>query len=162
VTVRLNLGSGDDHRDGYISVDLREEVADVVCDIRKLEHWADGEVDEILANDVLEHFGADQTRAILAEWHRVLRPGGTLRVRVPNLYMICQLVVSRTDSEWWGSVRLLTENLYGGHKYGPEGSLDAHHTGWVPALLHQALIEAGFEIEWDDGALNFTVGARRV
>lgn len=160
--MKLNLGCGDDRRDGYVNVDLRPEVADVVCDVRKLEHWADGEVDEILALDVLEHFPADQTAVILAEWYRVLRPGGLLEVRVPNLARICELVVSRAAMERWASVGMLVENIYGGHKYGPEGSLDAHHTGWVPALLHQALTDVGFKIVWDDGALNFTTGARRV
>lgn len=162
MTVRLNLGCGDDRRDGYVNVDLRENVADIVCDVRKLEHWADSEADEILALDILEHFPADQSRAILTEWHRVLRPGGLLEVRVPNLYRLCQLVVARTDMERWPAVGLLTENIYGGHKYGPEGSLDAHHTGWVPVALHQLLLEVGFRIQWDDGALNFTVGARRI
>jgi SAM-dependent methyltransferase len=162
VTVRLNLGSGDDRRYGYVNVDLRPEVADVVCDVRKLEHWADGTVDGILANDILEHFPADQSRAILTEWHRVLRPNGLLEVRVPNLYRLSYLLVARTRTKSWDSVRLLTENIYGGHKYGEEGGLDAHHTGWVPALLHQLLIDVGFKIVWDDGALNFTVGARRI
>jgi SAM-dependent methyltransferase len=162
VTVRLNLGAGDDRRPDWISVDLRPEVADVVCDVRKLEHWADGEVDEILAEDILEHFPADQTADLLAEWHRVLRPGGLLTVKVPNLFQLARAIVAYTDLGRYEVVTALVCNIYGGHKWGPEGSLDCHHTGWVPAQLHAVLVDAGFEVLSDDGALNNRVVARRV
>ncbi len=159
--VKLNLGAGDDRRDGYVSVDLRPEVADVVCDVRKLEHWGDGEVDEILALDILEHFPGDQTNQILGEWVRVLRPGGTLTVRVPNLYRLAQTLVSRTDIGRGDAVQVLITNIYGGHRYGPDGSLDTHHWGFVPASLHHALGTCGLEVISDDGALNNTVKARK-
>jgi SAM-dependent methyltransferase len=159
--IRLNLGAGDDRRKGFISVDLRPEVADVVCDVRKLEMYADESVDEILADDVLEHFPVDQTTDLLAEWRRVLRPGGRLTVRVPNLYLLCRGIAGCAETRNWARATLLIRNIYGGHKYGPEGSLDAHHTGWLPEMLHQALRDAGFDVVRDDGALNNSVIVRK-
>jgi SAM-dependent methyltransferase len=159
--IRLNLGAGDDRREGFISVDLRSEVADVVCDVRKLEHWADDTVDEILASDLLEHFPADQTADLLAEWHRVLVSGGTLTVKVPNLFQLARAIVAYTDLGRFDVVAALVRNVYGGHRWGPDGAWDTHHTGWVPAQLHDALILAGFEVLTDDGALNMTVVARK-
>lgn len=159
--LRLNLGAGDNRQEGYVSVDLREDVADVVCDVRKLEGYADGEVDEILAEDLLEHFPADQTADLLEEWARVLKPGGLLTVKVPNLYLLARNIVAYTDLGRLDAVACLVRNVYGGHRYGPDGAWDAHHTGWVPAQLHDVLTLAGFEVLSDDGALNNRVIARK-
>lgn len=158
--MKLNLGSGADRRDGYISVDLRPEVADVVADVRKLP-WDDGEVDEILALDCLEHLPPNQTLIALAEWRRVLAPGGTLTVRVPNLDQLCRLIVDRSDAGKPEAVELLIRNIYGGHKYGPDGELDHHCTGWTPALFIALLAQARFEVTSNDLALNMTVEARK-
>jgi ubiquinone/menaquinone biosynthesis C-methylase UbiE len=160
--IRLNLGSGDDRRDGFVSVDLREDVADVVCDVRKLEMWADEEVDEILALDLLEHLPESETADVLAEWARVLRPGGTLTVKVPNLYQLARAIVAYTDLGRLDTVNDLVRNVMGGHKFGPEGCLDTHHWNFVPATLQAALEAAGFEVASNDGGLNMKVVARRV
>jgi SAM-dependent methyltransferase len=162
MTVRLNLGCGDDRREDYANVDLREDVADVVCDVRKLEHWGDATVDEIVAEDLLEHFPATETNAILEEWARVLRPGGTLTVKVPNLYLLARAIVAYADLGKFGAVACLVNNVYGGHRWGPDGAWDQHHTGWVPVQLHDVLTMAGFEVISDDGEMNNRVVARRV
>lgn len=158
---RLNLGAGDDRRDGYVSVDVRPEVADVVCDVRKLERWADNSVEEILALDILEHFPYFQTGEILDEWHRVLRPGGRLEVRVPNAYQLCRGIVERYEAGVDVPIPVLINNLMGGHKFGFEGCYDAHHWNFTPRMLHEALRDAGFDVLADDGQLNNTVIARK-
>ena len=154
--MRLNLGCGADRRDGYVNVDLRADVADHVGDVARLDWLDDGTVDEILALDILEHFPAARTADVLAEWRRVLDFDGTLIVRVPNLHMICSLIVEGRMLE------ALIRNLYGGHRWGPEGAWDSHHTGWVPAMLEAELVKAGFAVESNDGELNMLVVARRV
>jgi SAM-dependent methyltransferase len=161
VTLRLNLGAGDDRRDGYVSVDLREDVADVVCDVRKLERWADGEVDEILALDLLEHFPATETAAILEEWARVLRPGGTLTVKCPNMLALSHEIVANDHAGNTRLVGFLIRNVMGGHRFGPDGCLDTHHTNFTPALIQVALETAGFEVLSNDVALNMTISARK-
>jgi Uncharacterized protein conserved in bacteria len=159
--VRLNLGSGDDRRPGYLSVDLRPECSDVVADVRRLP-FRSGSVDGLLALDNLEHHPAALTQSVLTEWRRVLCPGGILTVRVPNLYQLARALVARTEAQQWPAVAVLVRNIYGGHRWGPDGALDAHHTGWVPETLYQELGTAGFEVLSDDGALNNTVTARDV
>lgn len=158
--MKLNLAAGDDRREGYVSVDLRPDVADVVADVRSLP-YDDGSVDEILALDCLEHFPADQTQAILAEWRRVLVPGGLLTLKVPNLYQLARLIADRTERRSWDAVRLLIRNVYGGHRWGPEGSWDAHHHGFVPETLYQELDRAGFDVVSDDLSLNNQVEAKK-
>jgi predicted SAM-dependent methyltransferase len=48
--------------------------------------YAAGTVDHIISSHFLEHVFRDQARAILADFHRVLRPGsGTIHVIVPDI-----------------------------------------------------------------------------
>lgn len=151
-TLRLNVGGGADHRAGYINVDLREDVADVVAPADQLP-YDDGTVSEILAMDILEHFPPFRTQDVLAEWRRVLAPGGRLTVRVPNLLALAKAIVNDTAPV------LMIRNIYGGHRWGIDGSLDCHHTGWTPLLLFQELANAGFTVVDSDSQLNMTFDA---
>jgi len=83
---RLNLGCGDKKRKGCINIDIRGEVnPDVVCDCRDLSAFAANSVEEIIADDILEHFNWFNVRKILQEWIRVLQPGGFLIVKTPDI-----------------------------------------------------------------------------
>jgi predicted SAM-dependent methyltransferase len=146
--LRLNLGAGDDRREGYLNVDLRVETADLVADVRELP-FAAGAADELLAQDVLEHFWRDSVPALLGEWQRVLRPGGLLRVRVPNLPVLAALL----DTDQHDQV---VENIYGGHRWGPEGAYDTHHWGWSRTSLVRELDRAGFDVQLIDNEPNMT------
>lgn len=161
--MRLNLGSGDLHLDGYVNVDLREDVADVVCDATDLSRWADGAAFEIKATDLLEHFPASRTDAILAEWARVLCPGGRLILKVPNVEALAEVIVrmSHAGERNDRAVAVCIKNLYGGHRWGPDGAWDTHHTGWTPRLLTAVLDRAGFDVVSVDGELNMTVEAKK-
>ena len=81
---RLNLGCAHFPQDGYLNVDLSLRTpAALICD---LDHapfpFASGSFDEIRASHVLEHL--HRPFDAMAECHRLLRPGGTLRVKVPH------------------------------------------------------------------------------
>ena len=153
--VKLNLGAGDDHREGFVSIDLRPE-ADVTADIRDLSAYPDGSVDELLALDILEHFWRDDVPAVLTEWRRVLRPGGRLTLRIPNMHALARQIVRGTHVE--ATIR----NIYGGHRWGPDGSWDAHHWGWTPQTLAPLLAEFGYRILSNDGRTNMTVCCERL
>jgi predicted SAM-dependent methyltransferase len=47
--------------------------------------FADSTVSVVYSSHMLEHLGRDEARAFLLECHRVLRPGGTLRLVVPDI-----------------------------------------------------------------------------
>lgn len=55
--MKLNLGASDDHREGFLSVDIAPP-ADVVCDLRSEWPWPTDSVDEIYAKDLAEHLGS--------------------------------------------------------------------------------------------------------
>ncbi len=91
---KLNLGSSDRLLPNYVNVDARASVnPDIVCNSSKLEFSANNEFDLVRASHVLEHFEFDEMDSVLAEWRRVLRPGGYLVVCVPNFRAIAWSVI---------------------------------------------------------------------
>lgn len=84
----VNLGSGAWRRRGWQTVDYYAgaEVVDHVIDFR-LPHrlpYADSVVPVIFCSHLLEHLEDDSARALIGECHRVIRPGGVLRLSVPD------------------------------------------------------------------------------
>lgn len=85
IPLNLNLGCGKDVRNDFINIDLFSDDPRVVAmDIRNLL-LPDESADFILASDVLEHFSHREIESVLTEWARVLRPGGKIEIRCPNL-----------------------------------------------------------------------------
>lgn len=154
--MKLNLGSGDEHVDGFVSVDMRRDCgAGVVADVTRL-CFADDSIEVIAAADILEHFPATRSCRILREWWRVLCADGALLVRVPNMLALAEALIE--DELPRGAV---IRNIYGGHRWGPEGAWDTHHTGWCPPDLERLLEDCGFVVVHNDRGLNMTVEARK-
>ena len=80
---KLNVGCGKDIREGWVNLDsVKLPGVDVCHDINLLPlPFADAEFDEILCKDVLEHVEYIPT---LGEFHRILKSGGRLTIRVPH------------------------------------------------------------------------------
>jgi predicted SAM-dependent methyltransferase len=140
--VRLDLGSGEDRlvaEDGipYVRVDIREDVApDIRADARHLGMFGDCSVDEILASHVLEHFPFAEALTVLSEWHRVLRPQGTLDIHVPNLRAICHMLTTGDLP-----IEQAVPDIFGGQEH----EYDFHYSGYDCERLSELLGEAGFE-----------------
>ena len=90
--MKLHLGCGKRHLNGYLNIDARDDVgADMVMDVTHLDDISAGTVDLIYACHVLEHVPRNQTLDVLREWRRVLKPGGLLRLAVPDFRALCRL-----------------------------------------------------------------------
>lgn len=83
---RLNLGAGRHIWKGAVNHDLhkhRREI-DIAHDLNTLPWpWKDGSFDQIVASSVFEHLTIDLVMALDECW-RILRPKGSLRVKVPH------------------------------------------------------------------------------
>lgn len=135
---RLNIGCGYDRREEYLNVDLREfHEPDLVADARDLAMLPSGGYDEVLAQDVLEHLARPDVPVALAEWARVLRPGGRLVLRVPDLVAVLGLLLTNQDRD---SQDKWVHHLFGTQAY--DG--DFHLTGFTELLLRHQLHDAGF------------------
>jgi SAM-dependent methyltransferase len=83
--VKLDLGAGKNKRAGFIGVDVRPfDGVDQVVDLTGPWPWKDGEVEEVHASHVVEHFTAPQRIHFVNELFRVLKPGGKASVIVPH------------------------------------------------------------------------------
>lgn len=79
---KLNLGCGDDIREGYINIDKYIK-ADKQVELNKIPYpFETNSVDEILALNVLEHL--NNPYDILLEWHRICKPGAKIILAVPH------------------------------------------------------------------------------
>jgi predicted SAM-dependent methyltransferase len=83
--LRLQLGSGDVLKSGWINVDLHP-AADLRLDVRRPWPFADASATEVYAEHLFEHLAwPGEADHFLAEARRVLAPGGKLRLSVPDL-----------------------------------------------------------------------------
>lgn len=88
--ISLDLGCGTCRVPGSFGLDnVRLENVDVVADI-SMEYlpFRDDCIDEVFLHHVIEHFPFERYSLILAEVWRILKPGGTLSVRVPHVYSV--------------------------------------------------------------------------
>ena len=84
--MKLHLGCGTKIIDGYVNVDIRQELnCDIVDDIKTLTTFQNNVAEEIYACHVLEHFSRHEYKEVLTRWFEVLKKGGILKISVPNL-----------------------------------------------------------------------------
>ena len=81
---KLNLGAGEDRKEGYINIDWNKMAnPDVVHDLNVFPYpFGDNTFDLIEASHVLEHLSGPFLA--MKELHRILKPGGKLIVKVPH------------------------------------------------------------------------------
>lgn len=77
---KLNIGSGNDYRQGYVNID-KKPVGDMQVDIEEGLPFPDNSVERIIAKDVLEH--VEDLEYVVGEMHRVCKPDALIFVQVP-------------------------------------------------------------------------------
>lgn len=133
--MKLHLGCGKRYIPGYIHIDALDfDHVDHVASIDNLSFIPDQSVDVIYNCHVLEHFKRRDTLKVLLEWNRVLRPGGILRIAVPDFSALSQLYQSHKD------IKLVVGPLFGGQDY----LYNMHYNVFDFASLEEYLLSAGF------------------
>lgn len=96
--MKLHLGCGKRHIPGFVHIDAVEYPhVDHVATIDNLGFMGADTVDLIYTCHVLEHFRRKDVGRVLREWLRVLKPGGTLRVSVPDFARLCEVYQKHGD-----------------------------------------------------------------
>ena len=137
--LRLHIGGHITHADWKILDVQPGPHVDYVGHCGDLSAFGDDCVFEIYASHVLEHLGyvKDLPKA-LREFHRALAPGGTLRISVPDLAVLCELF---TDPALQSAERFHVMRMMFG---GQIDRADFHCVGLSEEFLRDYLHSAGF------------------
>lgn len=133
---KLHLGCGNIRLKGFCNVDILPTIAvDVVSDISKLTNFKNNSIELIYACHVLEHFSHNDAERVLKRWFEVLKPGGQLRISVPDIDRIVKIY-----SKNWQHFQTPGNTPWIGLLYGGQGDeYDFHKTGfnfcWMKYLL---------------------------
>lgn len=136
---RLHIG-GKQPRTGWEIIDaIAADHVNHLGDASDLSRFPDGTFVEVYASHVLEHFDyKDKLAAVLQEWRRVLQPGGSLHVSVPDLERLCHLYLTpRLAPEARYHIMRM---MFGGHI----DAYDYHMVGIDEPYLASVLHQAGF------------------
>lgn len=143
-SLKLHLGCGEQHIDGYVNIDypptehnVMEVKADAFADITELD-FPSGSVDEIRLHHVFEHFNRVTALALLIRWHQWLKLGGKLWIETPDIIGSAKTLLSKFP---WrvktGVVRHLT---------GDQADSWAYHIDqWFPDRFEHTLKKFGFD-----------------
>ena len=81
--INLELGGGNNKREGWLNIDLFTDKADLQLDLRRRLPFPNLSVDNIYSSHVLEHFSyPEPLRSLLRECFRVLKVGGIFSAAV--------------------------------------------------------------------------------
>jgi SAM-dependent methyltransferase len=122
---------------------------DIVASMTDMAGVDSGSMDAIFSSHNLEHLYPHEVPAALAEFRRVLRPGGFALITLPDLQAVAQLVAQgkMTEPAYMSQLGPISPRdiLYG---FGPALARNnlfmAHHTGFTGHSLLAALSQAGF------------------
>lgn len=122
--LKLNLGSGPNLLPHFENLDRKtgQEVFPL--------KYETGSVDEIRASHILEHFSEKGIWIVLNEWARVLKPGGLIRIAVPDL----KKIIEDPEEKW-------AQHIMGGQT----DHSDYHRSVFTREKLTSLLLENGFD-----------------
>jgi predicted SAM-dependent methyltransferase len=107
---RVNLGCGDRYHPGWINIDIRPCGPEVIAhDLRKGIPLDTTSCDLVYHSHLLEHLPYDAAPVFMKECFRVLKPGGIIRVVVPDLEVICRLYLQKLDAVLAGNESAIAE-----------------------------------------------------
>lgn len=136
--LKLHLGCNNKKIYGFTNVDLNQEVQpDIVEDIIKLPSFYSNSASVILVVHVAEHLSREQSKEAFKRWYEILKPGGVLRISVPDLDIIFRHYVLYQD------LRLLERLLYGSQL----NQYQFHYNGWNEQTLREDLHNVGFSLD---------------
>ena len=122
--------------------------ADIIADITDMSNIRDACVDAVFSSHTLEHIYTSQVPLALAEFYRVIKPGGFVAMYLPDISKVAKAVLDgKLDDTLYvsdsGPIRAVDII------YGMEGAIYEcppmmHKTAFTSASITRKLQEAGF------------------
>jgi len=153
---RLEIGPGSERLPGFETLNaVRTPVTDYVGDARR-PPFKDGTFDEVYSSHCIEHVEWYEVEATIAEWARILKPGGTLEVHTVDGFKMMKALVELEETgvspiragKWrqdlhqgdpykWAAGRILCYAKKG------DGGLNCHRAIITPNYLRRCFEQAG-------------------
>jgi len=102
--------------------------------------WTD-RYKEIHMIHCLEHINRNERQRVVKELHRVLAPGGTAYVEVPDFRQTVHLLNKAFEQDDAKSAHIWTTSIYGKQRFPG----DQHCWGFTRHTLEELFVEAGFK-----------------
>lgn len=141
--MKINLGCGEDIREGYINADIREIPGTIKMDACQPLPYEDNSVDVILAQKLLSYIPRAKLLPLLKEFYRTLKQGGTLEIRVTDLSLLTKALYLNNISKELGLHHEMVVALIFGkqsHQY------DIKYNGFTSELIQGLLAGVGFKV----------------
>lgn len=137
--MKLHLGCGKRFLPGFIHIDIEKfDHVDFLSPMHDLHAITNASVEEIYSSHSFEYYDRVEAQKVLREWFRVMAPGGTLYLTVPNFESLLKIYVVTGKLDYivgplfgrWHNLNL-NETIY-------------HKTVYDKRGLWKILSEAGF------------------
>ena len=123
----------------FLNVDIVQlPQVDLVFDIRKKFPIDDGVIAEVFSAATLEHFRKPDNIHILKEFHRILMPGGILRVCTPDIEAIAKGLLAGDNLD------KVNQHFFGKYKSDQTEDYDLHRWMYPVKEMIRVLREIGF------------------
>ncbi|HLG02843.1 MAG TPA: hypothetical protein VI731_04570 [Bacteroidia bacterium] len=145
--MKLHLGCGQRYFEGYVNIDypatehtvMDKVVADVQTDLLTLRYAA-ASINEVRLHHVFEHFSRPVACALLTNWHSWLKPGGILRIEVPDFNRTALRVLFSPGNK---KKHVGLRHIFGSQ----EAHWAVHFEGYSKPLLNKMLTRFGYNIQ---------------
>lgn len=133
--MKLHVGCGYKAIKGFVNIDCRHlPSVDEIQNAELLTSYKPNSVDLLYSCHILEHFGRWRYKQVLQRWYEIIKPGGVLRLAIPNFENICKHYVINKD------LPVVMGLLYGGQDYNE----NFHYVTFDFDSLTKVLKEVGF------------------
>jgi predicted SAM-dependent methyltransferase len=157
---KVHIGCGPVNIEGWINIDARNAPhVHLHTDVIDLASFTDGSLGEIYLCHVLEHFSFAEAEEVMRTFHRKLRPGGVLRISVPDFRSLAQRYLeNKVDLE---SIKFALmggqDYVYNFHKsvYDEETLANLFRkTGFIAATSYDTQKDFGTDLgDWSTGEI---------
>ena len=136
---RIHIG-GEEVKEGWYILNARPEpYVNIIGNATDLDDFPDECCDEIYASHIIEHLGyMRQVMPVLKSFFRLLKPGGVVKISVPDLTVLCHLYLDpslETEARFH-----VMRMIYGGQTH----EFDYHYGGYNLEMLGGFLHGCGF------------------
>jgi len=138
--MKIHLACGKHILDGWTNCDMvRHSKAprdpDIFCDVSDVP-LPDACADELLSVHILEHFYHWEVAGVLAEWARLLKPGGKIVIEMPDIVKASRNLING------GTDQMAMWPIFGDQTL--QDPLMCHKWGWTFETIKPLLKQTGF------------------